>query len=228
MPRHRSAAAQRILDAGAIPDLSTASPLASFQNRASFNQVTLILLLMQVVGIAVYYVMLVSTLLAERRSEEIAMLRSRGATVGQLVAMSAAEAFALGLVAASIAPFIASGAIVRAGQDRHFRVDIRRQVPALHPRADGFRVCPGWRSHRRGRGGRHPGLLRGSQRHGALPALFRAPRSATAAALLPRLRNRAARRLRAMAAQPERQRLRPRQRRRLVCRSPVSCCRPSC
>jgi len=111
---------QRIQDAGAIPDISTASPLASFQNRASFNQVTLILLLIQVVGIAVYYVMLVSTLLAERRSEEIAMLRSRGATVGQLVAMSAAEAFALGLVAAFIAPFIASGAIAALGKTGTF------------------------------------------------------------------------------------------------------------
>jgi ABC-type antimicrobial peptide transport system permease subunit len=111
---------QRIQDAGAIPDLSTVSPLSSFQNRASFNQVTLILLLIQVVGIAVYYVMLVSTLLAERRSEEIAMLRSRGATVGQLVAMSAAEAFALGLVAASIAPFIASGAVAALGKTSTF------------------------------------------------------------------------------------------------------------
>jgi len=110
----------RIEAAGAIPDISTASPLASFENRASFNQVTLLLLLIQVVGIAVYYVMLVSTLLAERRTVEIAMLRSRGATVGQLVAMSAAEAFALGLAAAFIAPFIASGAIALLGKTGTF------------------------------------------------------------------------------------------------------------
>jgi putative ABC transport system permease protein len=110
----------RIESDGAIPEVSTALPLANFQNRASFNQVTLILLLIQVVGIAVYYVMLVSTLLAERRTEEIAMLRSRGATVGQLVAMSTAEAFALGLVAAFIAPFIASGAIAALGKTGTF------------------------------------------------------------------------------------------------------------
>jgi ABC-type antimicrobial peptide transport system permease subunit len=110
----------RVEEAGAIPDLATARPLAQFENRASFNQVTLILLLIQVVGIAVYYVMLVSTLLAERRNEEIAMLRSRGATVGQLVAMSAAEAFTLGLVAAFIAPFVASGAIAALGKTGTF------------------------------------------------------------------------------------------------------------
>jgi putative ABC transport system permease protein len=111
---------ERIKQAGAIPDLATASPLASFQNRASFNQVTLLLLLIKVVGIAVYYVMLVSTLLAERRSEEIAMLRSRGATVGQLVAMSIVEAFALGLAAAFVAPFLASGAIALLGKTGTF------------------------------------------------------------------------------------------------------------
>ena len=110
----------RIRDAGAIPDLAMASPLNAFQNRASFNQVTLLLLLLQVVGIAIYYVVLVSSLLAERRSEEIAMLRSRGATVGQLVAMSAAEACALGLVAAFIAPVIASAGVAALGQTGTF------------------------------------------------------------------------------------------------------------
>ena len=64
--------------------------------------------------------MLVSSLLAERRSEEIAMLRSRGATVGQLVAMSTAEAFAIGLVAAFMAPFIASGAVAALGKTGTF------------------------------------------------------------------------------------------------------------
>jgi len=111
---------EQIQAVGAIPDISTASPLSSFQTRASFNQVTLLLLLIQVVGIAVYYVMLVSTLLAERRTEEIAMLRSRGATVSQLVAMSVAEAFALGLVAAFVAPFVASAAIAALGKTGTF------------------------------------------------------------------------------------------------------------
>ncbi len=111
----------RIQASGAIPDMAMASPLASFQNRASFNQVTLLLLLLQVVGIAIYYVVLVSSLLAERRSEEIAMLRSRGATVGQLVAMSMAEAFALGLVAAFIAPLLASAGVSALGLTGTFK-----------------------------------------------------------------------------------------------------------
>ena len=110
----------RMEQAGAIPDLAMAGPLNAFQNRASFNQISLLLLLIQVVGIAVYYVVLVSTLLAERRSEEIAMLRSRGASVGQLVAMSLAEAFALGLAAAFLAPFLAAGAVAALGKTGAF------------------------------------------------------------------------------------------------------------
>jgi hypothetical protein len=110
----------RIDQVGAIPDLAMAGPLNAFQNRASFNQISLLLLLIQVVGIAIYYVVLVSTLLAERRSEEIAMLRSRGASVGQLVAMSMAEAFAIGLAAAFVAPFVASGAVAALGKTGTF------------------------------------------------------------------------------------------------------------
>jgi len=110
----------RIVDLGAVPDLATANPLQSFQNRASFNQVTLLLLLIQVVGIAVYYVLLVAMLLAERRAEEIAMLRSRGATVVQLVALAAAEAAVIGLAAAAVAPILASGAVAALGKTSTF------------------------------------------------------------------------------------------------------------
>jgi len=106
--------------AGAIADLAMARPLARFENRAAFNQVPLLLMLLQVVGIAIYYVFLVSTLVAERRAEEVAMLRSRGATVGQVVALSAAEAACLALAAALAAPFIASGSVSLLGKTSTF------------------------------------------------------------------------------------------------------------
>jgi hypothetical protein len=110
----------RLTERGAIPDLAMQSPLADYQSRASFNQVPLLLLLLQVVGIAIYYVLLVSSLLAERRSEEIAMLRSRGASVGQVVALSAGEAAILGLGAAILAPFLASVAVAALGKTSTF------------------------------------------------------------------------------------------------------------
>ncbi len=110
----------RLEERGAIPDLAMAGPLADFQQRASFNQVSLLLLLLQVVGMAVYYVLLVASLLAERRAEEIAMLRSRGATVVQVVAISAAEAAVLGAGAVLLAPFLASAAVAALGKTGTF------------------------------------------------------------------------------------------------------------
>ncbi len=105
---------------GFVSDMALAGALGSFTSRASFNQVALALLLLQVVGIAVYYVLLVSTLLAERRAEEIAMLRSRGATVLQVVTMSLLEAGALALGAVLVAPFIAAGVVALLGKTNTF------------------------------------------------------------------------------------------------------------
>ncbi len=110
----------QITDRGAIPDLAMQGPLSDYKNRASFNQVPLLLLLLQVVGIAIYYVLLVSSLLAERRAEEIAMLRSRGASVMQVVALSAGEAAILGLGAAVVAPFLASASVAALGKTGTF------------------------------------------------------------------------------------------------------------
>jgi hypothetical protein len=110
----------RIEESGAIPDLAMAGPLESFKTRADFNQVPLLILLLQVVGIAVYYVLLVSSLLAERRAEETAVLRSRGATVGQVVALAAGEAAVLAVAAALVAPFLASAIVAGLGKTGTF------------------------------------------------------------------------------------------------------------
>lgn len=106
---------------GALADTPMAFTLSDFNQRASFNQVTLLLLLLQVVGIAVYYVLLVSSLLVERRAEEIAMLRSRGASVWQVTALAAAEAAMLAVIVAIIAPFLASAVVSLLGLTGTFK-----------------------------------------------------------------------------------------------------------
>jgi ABC-type lipoprotein release transport system permease subunit len=118
LPRVRDSVAsarQRLEEHGALADTPLTQALGDFNQRASFNQVTLLLLLLQVVGIALYYVLLVASLLVERRSEEIAMLRSRGASVLQVVGLSAAEAGFLAVIVAVIAPFLASGLVALLG-----------------------------------------------------------------------------------------------------------------
>jgi len=104
-----------------IADLSMANALDSFNTRATFSQVSLLLLLLQVVGIALYYVVLVATLLVERRSEETAVLRSRGANGWQVVATSAIEAGVLAVGATLVAPFLAAGAVALLGKTSAFK-----------------------------------------------------------------------------------------------------------
>ena len=103
-----------------IADLSMASALEGFNQRATFNQVSLLLLLLQVVGIALYYVVLVASLLVESRNEEIAMLRSRGANAWQIMMTAAVEAGVLAVGAALFAPFLAAGAIALLGKTGTF------------------------------------------------------------------------------------------------------------
>jgi hypothetical protein len=107
---------EHALALGGLADLQLLGALESFNVRSSFNQVSLLLLLLQVVGIAVYYVLLVSTMLADRRAEEIAMLRSRGGSVLQVVTMSLMEAGLLGVASAAVAPFVAAGVVSLLGR----------------------------------------------------------------------------------------------------------------
>ncbi len=111
---------QRVTERHGLADLPMAAALQDFHSRASFNQVPLLLLLLQVVGIALYYVLLVASMLAERRAEEIAMLRSRGASVGQVVAMAAIEASLLAGGVVLVAPFLAAGAVAVLGKTGTF------------------------------------------------------------------------------------------------------------
>lgn len=100
-----------ILARDGIGDFPMIGAIEDFTRRSSFNQVPLLILLLQVVGISIYYVVLVASMLVERRSEEIAMLRSRGASVAQVTQVAAMEAVILGLAAAAIAPFLAAGIV---------------------------------------------------------------------------------------------------------------------
>lgn len=112
---------QQLVDDGAVPVLSLDSALAEFNRRASFSQVSLLLLLLQVVGIALYFVLLLASLLSERRADEVAVLRSRGATVKQVVALASGEALIISLPGILAAPFLASGIVALLGKTGAFK-----------------------------------------------------------------------------------------------------------
>ena len=96
-------------------DFPVARALGDFRNTRSFEQVSLLLILLQVAGIVVYYVVVVASMLVERQAEEIAVLRSRGAGPLQLVGLYLMEGALIAVVAATLAPWLAAGAVAALG-----------------------------------------------------------------------------------------------------------------
>ena len=96
--------------------------LASFRNSVTFNQVPLLLILLQVVGIVIYYVAIVTAMLVERQAEEIGVYRSRGASTAQLVGLYLMEGVAIAIPAAVAAPWLASRAVAALGLTPTFQV----------------------------------------------------------------------------------------------------------
>lgn len=105
---------------GAFVDTTLDETLSSFSARLSFNEVPLLILLLEVVGIVLFYVAMVSHMLVEQQAEEISLLRSRGATILQIVTLFALEGLAIGILAAALAPFLAGGAIALLGHTAIF------------------------------------------------------------------------------------------------------------
>ena len=83
--------------------------LDAFGRSADFQRAPLTILLVQIAAIALFYVALISVAVVERQGEQIALLRGRGSSTGQIVALYALEGLALGLPAILVAPFIAAG-----------------------------------------------------------------------------------------------------------------------
>lgn len=85
--------------------------IASYQTKLFFTRLPLFALLLQVVGIALYYLVMVSAMLVERQHGEIALLRSRGASPGQVLAIYGIEAGLICGAGAVAGPFLAAAGI---------------------------------------------------------------------------------------------------------------------
>ncbi|MDE2966123.1 MAG: FtsX-like permease family protein [Chloroflexota bacterium] len=85
--------------------------LESFVKDLNFTQVPILMLLAQVVGIALFYVVIVSGVQVAQRREELFSMRSRGASILQVISHTAIEGILIAIVAAAIAPFIAVAVI---------------------------------------------------------------------------------------------------------------------
>ncbi|MXW35750.1 MAG: FtsX-like permease family protein, partial [Chloroflexi bacterium] len=89
--------------------------LEEFDDKLFFVRIPLFVLLLQIGGVVAYYLLVVSTMLLERQAEEIATLRSRGATTAQLLVQYGFEGALLAALAVATGPPIAATAIAALG-----------------------------------------------------------------------------------------------------------------
>ena len=92
-------------------DTELADVVAEYQEKLFFTRLPLFALMLLIVGIALYYLVLVATMLVERQAGEIALLKSRGAGLGQIMTVYLVEGSALTLFAVVLGPLLASGVI---------------------------------------------------------------------------------------------------------------------
>jgi len=105
--------------ARAVPRTSATSKLPAtieqYRTKLFFTRLPLFALMLQIVGICLYYLVVVATMLVERQSGEIALLKSRGAGIRQIVGVYALEAGLYCLASAGLGPLVAAGAITLLG-----------------------------------------------------------------------------------------------------------------
>jgi putative ABC transport system permease protein len=90
---------------------SLQTTIASYQTKLFFTRLPLFALMAQVVGVVLYYLMMVASMLVERQAGEIALLKSRGASPLQIVGIYAIEGGLLSAAGALAGPFAAAAAI---------------------------------------------------------------------------------------------------------------------
>ncbi|MGE0600459.1 MAG: FtsX-like permease family protein [Dehalococcoidia bacterium] len=84
--------------------------LEDYRDSASYQQTPLTILLLEVAAVALFYVILIALVIVERQADEIALLRSRGATTFQIAVMYLLEGLILGIPCILIAPFLSAAA----------------------------------------------------------------------------------------------------------------------
>jgi ABC-type lipoprotein release transport system permease subunit len=95
--------------------------LGGFGRELKFQQAPLAILLLQIAGIALFYVGVIAAMVVERQADEIALLRSRGAGRLQVAGVYLLEGLTLGIPVVLLAPFLAAAATALMGRTPVFR-----------------------------------------------------------------------------------------------------------
>jgi len=89
--------------------------LDAYETKEFFSSIPLLVLTLQIVGIVLFYLVLVSTMVVERQSAEVALLKSRGAGLWHIMTISALEGLLLVALALGVGPLVAQEAIALLG-----------------------------------------------------------------------------------------------------------------
>ena len=85
-----------------------ATIIEDYQERLFFTRLPLFALMFLMVGIALYYLVIVSTMVVERQAGEIALLKSRGASVSQIMTVYFVEGLVITIAASILGPLLAA------------------------------------------------------------------------------------------------------------------------
>ena len=102
-------------------DTQLVEVLETYDEKLFFTRLPLLVLMLQIGGIVAYYLVMVSTMLVERQANELALLRSRGATTAQLLVQYGIEGTLLAVLAAVTGPPLAATVISLLGLTPAFR-----------------------------------------------------------------------------------------------------------
>ncbi len=89
-------------------DTKLPDTIRNFREKLFFTRLPLFALIMQVVGIVLYYIVMVSTMLVDRQGGEIALFKSRGASTRQIMSIYTVEGGIIALAAVAVGPALAS------------------------------------------------------------------------------------------------------------------------
>jgi hypothetical protein len=89
--------------------------ISTYREKLFFTRLPLFALMVQIVGIALYYLVMVSNMLVERQAGEIALLKSRGASTRQVMGVYLIEGLFLCGVGVIAGPLLAAAAITFLG-----------------------------------------------------------------------------------------------------------------
>ena len=98
-----------------LPDV-----IATYDEKLFFTRIPLLVLVLQIAGIVLYYLFMVSTMLVERQAGEVALLKSRGATTAQVMQIYIVEGLLISAIALVLGPPLAAAVISVLGQTPSF------------------------------------------------------------------------------------------------------------